>query len=162
MVKLWFWEPVSIVRFNHFRPNLPQGTCRNHKYLQLTHCGSIMTTKKCNSCLVCKPVTDFYTNGRTPKGVQKYKPTCKPCELINKKATARKTIEEYFGGWKCSDCGFEGKPIQYDLHHLDPKQKEYNVAQIYKKATNSPETFLREIKKCVMLCANCHRMRHGD
>lgn len=41
-----------------------------------------------------------------------------------------------------------------DFHHLDPKDKSATVSKMY---AYSKEAIMREIKKCVILCANCHR-----
>ena len=46
-----------------------------------------------------------------------------------------------------------------DLHHLDPSQKDERVAQLAK--SSSYKKLQEEIDKCVVLCANCHRMVHG-
>lgn len=59
----------------------------------------------------------------------------------------------------CEDCGmsFEDKPECCDFHHVDPLIKEENVTtRIY----SSWDACMRELKKCVPLCANCHRTRH--
>ena len=70
----------------------------------------------------------------------------------------KKVIEGY--GGKCMSCGYSGCNEAFDLHHVDPKQKEFNFG----KVTSSPKAFekiLPEIKKCVLVCANCHREIHA-
>lgn len=42
-----------------------------------------------------------------------------------------------------------------DFHHIDPNEKEYNVSQ------SSRAKMLDEVKKCVILCATCHRKYHS-
>ena len=37
-------------------------------------------TKHCKSCKSNKSINDFYSNGFSPSGEQKYKPNCKSCE----------------------------------------------------------------------------------
>ena len=59
----------------------------------------------------------------------------------------------------CAKCNFS-HPAVLDFHHTDPSQKEGNVHRLaangqYKKA-------LEETKKCVVLCANCHRVHHYE
>ena len=44
-----------------------------------------------------------------------------------------------------------------DFHHIDPKQKEFNIGDFKKKSKIS---ILKEIEKCVPLCSNCHREFH--
>ena len=57
----------------------------------------------------------------------------------------------------CVHCG-ESDPRCIDFHHVDPKKKLFNVTNGTDK-----DLVLQEIKKCVNLCANCHRLLHcGD
>jgi len=60
---------------------------------------------------------------------------------------------------KCTKCGFDHHAA-LDFHHEDPAEKEYNVNRLvsdgrFKKA-------YEEIKKCIVLCANCHRIHHHE
>ena len=61
-------------------------------------------------------------------------------------------------GWKCVDCGFVGHHSQMDFHHLDPEQKDKNVGHLIWQRTW--EKLKEEIDKCILLCSNCHRLRH--
>lgn len=58
---------------------------------------------------------------------------------------------------RCEDCLQTYHPSVYEFHHIDPTTKEKNLAH-FKSA--SWERFVLELDKCVMLCANCHRLRH--
>lgn len=61
----------------------------------------------------------------------------------------------HFGG-ECADCGGEFPPCVYDFHHVDgSKEKNPSVA-----LRGSWEEALKELQKCVMICSNCHRLRH--
>jgi hypothetical protein len=60
-------------------------------------------------------------------------------------------------GNKCADCNSSYHPSCYDFHHLDPAQKDYNPCSVL----SSKEKFFKEVSKCVILCANCHRVRHS-
>lgn len=60
-------------------------------------------------------------------------------------------------GNKCLDCQQQYPLACYDFHHIDPTQKDYNP---YIVLSRKYEIFLTEIKKCILLCANCHRLRH--
>jgi len=45
----------------------------------------------------------------------------------------------------------------YDFHHLNPKEKEYNISYLYRQ----PQEILdQELAKCILVCANCHREIH--
>jgi hypothetical protein len=59
----------------------------------------------------------------------------------------------------CADCGKSYPPRVMDLHHIDPTKKEFDLSQSrgYGKSLKAVE---EELVKCVVLCANCHRLRH--
>jgi hypothetical protein len=58
----------------------------------------------------------------------------------------------------CVACG-ENHPACLDFHHTDPGNKEFNVAWALRH--RSTEAVVREAKKCIVLCANCHRKLHA-
>ncbi|HET8685325.1 MAG TPA: hypothetical protein VFM18_01525 [Methanosarcina sp.] len=70
----------------------------------------------------------------------------------------RKMIAINQHGNKCADCEQSYHPSCYDFHHLDPNEKDFNPCSGLSKKL---EVFLAEVAKCVMLCANCHRIRHS-
>lgn len=58
----------------------------------------------------------------------------------------------------CVICG-EKEPVCLDFHHINPDDKNFDIGkQFHIKAT---ETIIKEIHKCVVLCANCHRKVHA-
>ena len=66
-----------------------------------------------------------------------------------------------FLGGACRNCGQIFEDCCYDFHHLDPKEKDFTVSDIQ---TNGARSWLKirdELKKCVLLCANCHRLIHA-
>lgn len=62
----------------------------------------------------------------------------------------------YLGG-KCSSCGGVFHPAVYEFHHLDPSTKERDPSKLLNR---SREVLYKELDKCVLLCANCHRLEH--
>ncbi len=56
---------------------------------------------------------------------------------------------------RCSVCGVEDDIIIYDFHHLDPTSKSFGIGSA--STTRSKRAYANEAKKCVMVCANCHR-----
>ena len=77
----------------------------------------------------------------------------------------REKKQKYKGEWKefidsyktpCVICG-EPDPIVIDFHHIDPATKSFNISG----HTRAKEKVINEIKKCVCLCANCHRRLHA-
>ena len=55
----------------------------------------------------------------------------------------------------CVDCG-EKNPIVLDFDHL--KNKKYNISRMIHDG-HSWASIKKEIKKCEVVCANCHRIR---
>lgn len=68
---------------------------------------------------------------------------------------AKEKIVAYMGG-KCHDCGNVFPNCCYDVHHTNPEEKDFNLSS--KIAFD--EKMKRELDKCVLLCSNCHRIRH--
>ncbi len=60
----------------------------------------------------------------------------------------------------CIDCG-QSHPATLEFHHLDPTQKEVIVSRLLNETT-SLRRLQEEMAKCVVLCANCHRIRHWN
>jgi len=64
-------------------------------------------------------------------------------------------IIESMGG-KCNLCGYNRCNTALELHHIDPSKKEISFGSI-RANPRSWEKIVEELKKCVLLCANCHR-----
>lgn len=62
-----------------------------------------------------------------------------------------------FKSTKKCPCG-ESDPRCLDFHHSNPADKTGNIANMVRRTTLS--RLGKEIGKCVVLCANCHRKRH--
>lgn len=61
-------------------------------------------------------------------------------------------------GSKCALCGYDKCADALDLHHIDPTQKEFNISA---RSDISWQRTANELKKCILLCANCHREIHS-
>jgi 5-methylcytosine-specific restriction endonuclease McrA len=79
------------------------------------------------------------------------------------KETARKRkkymhrVKSWFG---CAQCGYNEHPVALDFHHVI--MEDDNVA-MHKLSWASMDRIKREMRKCIILCANCHRIEHfGD
>jgi NAD-dependent dihydropyrimidine dehydrogenase PreA subunit len=64
-----------------------------------------------------------------------------------------------FGG-KCQRCGEEHSVGVFDFHHLNPNEKSFGLGS--GSTTRAKSSYAEEAKKCVMLCANCHRYVEND
>lgn len=83
-------------------------------------------------------------------------------EVYNSKAKQNvRDLHEYVNSikssLKCSVCG-EDRWWCLDFHHLDPNEKEESVSVLVRKGSKTKID--EELKKCVVLCANCHRDLH--
>ena len=64
-----------------------------------------------------------------------------------------------YKGDVCMHCNQKYPYPCYDFHHLDPNEKEFVWGQLrnYKW-----EIIKNELDKCILLCANCHRLEHSN
>ena len=87
---------------------------------------------------------------------------CGQCRHENAKVrTAQKKLRGIiYKGGKCTACGYDDleHPEVFDFHHLDPLVKERDPCKAFRC---SWETAKKEIDRCVLLCANCHRIAHS-
>ena len=59
-------------------------------------------------------------------------------------------------GGKCVECGYTGCYSVFDFHHIDPTTKSFSMGGV--RANPIAWTkIVHELKKCSILCANCHR-----
>lgn len=70
----------------------------------------------------------------------------------------RRWIDNYKSKLKCSRCQ-EKHPACLQFHHKDRKLKEGSIGDAKRKDWSIEKT-LKEIKKCEVLCANCHAKEH--
>ncbi len=58
----------------------------------------------------------------------------------------------------CVDCG-ENHPACLQFHHKDRAEKRFSLGDMASRAS-SIRVLMEEIKKCEVLCVNCHAKRH--
>ena len=75
----------------------------------------------------------------------------------SKKDQIRSYIKQYKEFHGCMDCGGKFPSYVLDLDHRDPNDKVCTPSQLANG--NSWAKMLEEIKKCDVVCANCHRKR---
>lgn len=69
-------------------------------------------------------------------------------------------VEELKAKLCCSKCS-EDDPCCLDFHHEDQSKKEFALYQAVSR-NYSKSRILAEIKKCTVLCSNCHRKEHRE
>jgi 5-methylcytosine-specific restriction endonuclease McrA len=70
----------------------------------------------------------------------------------------RKLIE--IAGGQCCDCGYKKNIAALEFHHIKPEEKSFGI-DLRKCSNLQWDKLVDEIKKCVLICANCHRERHN-
>lgn len=124
------------------------------------HLGIPDDKKYCRTCDSVKAKTEFYKHGSRSNAPQSYCKQCSHKRITIKGKQIKMKMVEYKGG-KCLDCKLsagENNVCVFDFHHLDPKTKDVNYNTIRWKKW---ETITKELDKCVLVCANCHRLRHA-
>lgn len=107
----------------------------------------------CNKSLI-ENKNNFYTKG------ERFYARCKKCfnTLCKKQSQeVKKKAIEYMGG-KCFICGYNRCNAALELHHKNPKEKDPKIK--FGSTRRSFDKIKKELDKCVLLCANCHREEH--
>ncbi len=132
--------------------------------------------KYCNKCNSHKELKEFNKNSLRKDGLQGQ---CRSCTKENnisgykKNPERRKAIKDrntavvrynrvFVSRYKrlcgCYVCR-EKEPAVLDLHHKDPVTKDGDPSAMLGYST---KRLKEEIRKCVVLCANCHRKVHAS
>lgn len=131
--------------------------------------------KICSKCKIEKPLTSYSKNKSRKDGVQTFCKECNKSFCANKYATCNlhrkrildnnnrmykansqfvRRVKRLYG---CYFCG-EKEPVSLDFHHLDPREKDKNIHSLYKYSRSALK---RELRKCMLVCSNCHRKIHA-
>jgi predicted HNH restriction endonuclease len=62
-----------------------------------------------------------------------------------------------FMGSKCNLCGYNKCLDALQFHHIDPSKKRFNISKGFEFCWDYLKT---ELKKCILVCANCHKELH--
>lgn len=62
-------------------------------------------------------------------------------------------------GGKCNRCGYARNLAALTWHHLDPALKTFNL-DVRSLSNRNREAIDDELRKCILLCANCHAETH--
>jgi hypothetical protein len=130
---------------------------------------------KCYRCGEVKAAEEFAWRRRRKNQRDSF---CRPCRsaygrehyLANKQryidqaAVSKRKIRlertryliEFFATNPCVDCG-ETDPVVLEFDHLDVTAKSFDIGNALERHTW--EKFAAEMRKCEVVCANCHRRR---
>lgn len=100
-------------------------------------------------CKICGgKFKDYQSKGRL---------RCGSCNTKIRRYRAKAAAVKYLGG-KCAKCGWSGNQAAFQFHHTDPKEKDFVIGNV---ANKSWDSIKEEMKKCILLCANCHSIEHS-
>lgn len=129
--------------------------------------------KICSKCHEEKSSNEFYKRTTMQDGLQRQ---CRSCMKNNDKKyykkNKRKLIDRYakqareraarfYDLFKvkahCTTCA-EKDPCCLELHHIDPKEKDFTIADAVRG--HAWPRIVEEMEKCAVLCRNCHTKVH--
>ena len=104
----------------------------------------------------CKVCQSMYSRNHYAADPMPYKQRRQKSRRFYRLRNQRFAIE-YLHGHPCIDCG-ESDPVILDFDHIDRHFKENNVSILIRWGC-ALERLQREIDRCAVRCANCHRRR---
>ena len=100
-------------------------------------------------------------NGYYPE--QWYSPPALKKALTRNLATSKKhrrnvkaQLEAYKSERGCADCGYNKHPVALDFDHLPGHVKDFTIGS---ETIRNLDRIWKEVAKCEVVCANCHRIR---
>lgn len=117
--------------------------------------------KTCPKCNQKKKTDDFYI--RKDRAGKKPQSFCKQCNHENTVSRQRQFKLQClkYRGNSCSKCGYSKCVAALEFHHTDPAQKDFIPSKFrHTSWEKNKEVITKELDKCVVLCANCHREEH--
>jgi hypothetical protein len=136
--------------------------------------------RQCTKCKIYKPETEYFIKSKVTGRLHAQ---CKECyrehrksyysahynkyrqEYRNRAKIRREKLKlefrmnmlEYLSDKYCKDCGESDNRV-LELDHIDPEQKLFSISQAVRLGYGWSDV-IDEIKKCQILCANCHKCR---
>lgn len=111
--------------------------------------------KKCKICQQRKLISEFNKHNTTKDRIGIYCRACCKIKQSKFKHLAQQFVKQLLKVSCCQDCGTSDiRVLEFD-HLRDKKQA---IANMVAKGT-AVKTVAKEIVKCEIVCANCHRIR---
>lgn len=98
--------------------------------------------------------------GRKRKELNEGERKSRAVKAVQKRRRKIKELAVEYKGGKCERCGYNKYIGALEFHHLDPHKKDFSLS--HKGHCRSWEAVKKELDKCVLVCANCHREIHGN
>ncbi len=126
--------------------------CKLEKDESEYHKDSSRKDKLCNKCKVCN-------NSLT---LTSYHATTRKSDVIARAKAFRQRLKNRLDEYKflsgCCNCD-ECEPVCLDFHHVNPDDKVSEIGNVLFQ--KSIRLLAIEIRKCILLCSNCHRKFHA-
>ena len=144
--------PPYIMQFHHPDPS------KKHKNISaITSIKALMREiEKCVIlCANCHEITELEKrlaqaiNGKIRKR----------SNIVYRRGEAIRKIADLARGVPCLDCGNSFPCSIMHFHHRNREEKSFEIMQSIRLKWITEDTLLSEIKKCVVLCPNCHLER---
>lgn len=132
------------------RPAYAKGLCNAHYIRErkgLPMGNPVRARKRADKCIECDQPTG--AKGGWGMCVRHYR--------YARYATVKDAVVSAMGG-TCQRCKQPHHRSVFDFHHTDDKQDSPSSLLV----NASPAAIAEELSKCVLLCANCHRLEHHD
>lgn len=114
-------------------------------------CGRALVRAKLLSRMICKDCKRDLAN----KYRRDHKTGAKAVKK-NRASTKHKAVE--LMGGKCKICGYSKCEAALEFHHLDPSKKDFAIGGTIRYSWSK---VAEELKKCIMVCSNCHVEIHA-
>lgn len=134
--------------------------------------------KKCGKCRKLKSLDNFYLRKSGPRAGEYYE-KCKECMKLRGRTyyhvnrdrqlplaikrtkearVLKRSFLDKFKNKPCADCGKVYPPFVMDFDHRERNDKISEIAHMAGRNW-SLENIKKEVEKCDLVCANCHRIR---
>ena len=126
----------------------------------------LFNLKYCATCKTSKTIDNFHKSAFSCKDCANKRSRLWHSVRGNLDKRNKKTVERHkdkkkwaidYKGGICVDCKQSFPTCVFDFHHLDESTKNENPSYFIRL---SKERAMEELDKCVLLCSNCHRIRH--
>jgi hypothetical protein len=112
--------------------------------------------------LFCKECGIKIPDDKRKNGLRYCSEKCVKNQRNRKSRIKTQNIRDKYAIWKksigCSKCGYNTCGGSLDFHHTNPEVKERRIDA--KAWIEKTKLYEEELKKCVLLCKNCHHEEH--
>lgn len=118
-----------------------------------------MESKICTKCGKELPIDQFNWRNKA-KGTRRSE--CKICHsnfMRNSYNQKKNEIQALKMNLKCAKCGYNKCGAALEFHHINPEEKDEAISRMLSD-NYTLDSVKEEIKKCVVLCSNCHHEFH--